>query len=84
MATLNWEGVNESMLPGTGTSFYYNKTIRYSGNYTFKVYANDTSGNTNVSETRIVIVNLTKTTKLSIDSNGTINQTINITAPAGM
>lgn len=83
IAILNWNGINESMI-GTGTRFHKNKTIRYSGNYNFKVYANDSSGNTNVSEIIIFTVNLTEPINLSsITENGTINQTINITSPSG-
>ncbi|MCX9025834.1 MAG: PGF-pre-PGF domain-containing protein [Candidatus Methanoperedens sp.] len=90
-AQLNWNGVNITMLPGplqsAGTVFSMNMTPLLSGNYTFKVYANDTDGLSNVSETRIVTVNRTTIN----NTIGTIidpltfktNETLNITAPDG-
>ena len=57
-AILNWNGSNETML-GVGMNFYKNMTAISNGIYTYKVYANDTSDNWNVSETRIVTVNVT-------------------------
>jgi len=59
-AILNWNGSNETML-GSGMNFYLNKADLSDGIYTFKVYANDTSGNWNVSETRMVTINATQT-----------------------
>ena len=56
-AVLNWNCSNETML-GSGMNFYLNKTNLNNGNYTYKVYANDTSNNWNVSETRIVKCNV--------------------------
>jgi hypothetical protein len=43
------------------SQFYFNKTNLANGDYTYKVYANDTAGNMNVSETRVVTVNKTGT-----------------------
>ena len=54
---LNWNGTNESML-GSGTNWHINKTSLTNGAYTFKVYANDTSGNWNSTETRVVTVSV--------------------------
>ncbi len=52
-AVFNWNGTNETML-GSGMNFYLTKTGFSTGIYSFRVYANDTSDNWNVSETRIV------------------------------
>ncbi len=62
---LEWNGVNESMTKvGTGLSVYchVNKTGLADGTYSYKVYANDSAGNWNVSETRIVTVDTTPPT----------------------
>ena len=58
-ARLNWNGTgNESMI-GSGTSFYINKTSLTNGQYSYIVYANDsTSGNWTTSPTRTVTVNV--------------------------
>jgi PGF-pre-PGF domain-containing protein len=83
---LNWDGVNYSMTPNrcalAGTVFFYNKSGLLSSNYSFKVYANDTTGVYNVSETRILTVNRTTLADLSLDENGAVNKTNNITAPS--
>jgi len=64
---LNWNGVNETMSNETKQITMYmtadgiwsvNKTNLTAGNYTYKVYANDTFDNWGVSETRIVAVKL--------------------------
>jgi len=64
---LNWNGVNETMSNETKQITMYmtadgiwsvNKTNLTAGNYTYKVYANDTFNNWGVSETRIVTVKL--------------------------
>jgi len=65
---LNWNGVNESM-DGTGTTFSKNKTGLLSGINKFRVYANDSAGNTNVSETRIITINRRKSIALTINEN---------------
>lgn len=80
-AILNWNGVNEL---GTGTFFYKNKTGLLSGNYTFKVFANDTSGNLNSTETRIIRVNrstLHHITQYINIINATVTTQITLTAP---
>jgi PGF-pre-PGF domain-containing protein len=85
---LNWDGVNYSMIPNTsnalGTVFYRNMTDILSGNYSFKVYANDIDGNTNVSETRTVTVDRKIIANLSIDPiTGNVSQTMNLSSPGG-
>ena len=67
-AILNWNGSNGTMF-GSGMNFYLNKTSLSDGIYSFKVYANDTANNWNVSETRIVEVNVTlpDTTPATVD-----------------
>jgi parallel beta-helix repeat protein len=52
-AWLEWNGTNESM-SGSGTNWYINKTNLANGNYTYRVWANDSAGNLNVSETRTI------------------------------
>ena len=52
---LEWNGVNETMnMLGSGTSVYCykTKTTTDGTTYTYRVYANDTAGNLNVSEER--------------------------------
>jgi len=57
-AILDWNGANFSM-PNIGSNYYLNVTGLADGLYIYKVYANDTSNNWNVSETRYVTVNTT-------------------------
>ncbi|MEM4214814.1 MAG: hypothetical protein QW484_00390 [Candidatus Pacearchaeota archaeon] len=53
---LDWNGTNESMKAetGSGVTCWINKTNLAPGNYTYRVYANDSYGNWNVSETRTI------------------------------
>ena len=48
---LEWNGINESMF-GSGTYWYINKTGLDNGLYAYCVWANDSAGNLNESETR--------------------------------
>ena len=50
---LEWNGINESM-SGSGTHWYINRTGLDNGVYTYRVWANDSAGNVNVSETRAI------------------------------
>ncbi|RLG24467.1 hypothetical protein DRN77_02265, partial [Methanosarcinales archaeon] len=80
-AILNWNGVNETMF-GAEMNFYLNKTGLSNGNYTFKVYASDTSNNWNVSETRTVRVTLpddTVTRDLPDSASAGATVTVNLT-----
>jgi PGF-pre-PGF domain-containing protein len=81
-ATLNWNGVNESM-EGSGTSFYKNNTEELlSGEFSFRIYASD-SNSTSMSETRIVTVNRTEKELLYIDfETDKVNQTFEKVAPS--
>jgi hypothetical protein len=54
---LEWNGVNETM-QNNGTNYHVDKTNLSNGRYAFRVYANDTSGNWGVSETRVFNVNV--------------------------
>lgn len=54
---LEWNGTNETM-NSTASSWFKTKPNLEDGNYTFKVYVNDSAGNKNVSETRWVFVNV--------------------------
>ena len=53
---LNWNGVNETMNMSGLNTWSVSKTNLPDGNYTFKVYANDTAENMGESEIRTVIV----------------------------
>ena len=55
---LNWNGENETMYAIAPEIYSVNKTGLTRGTYTFKVYANDTLNNWNVSETRTVSVSI--------------------------
>jgi len=55
---LNWNGENETMNAIAPEIYSVNKIGLTKGTYTFKVYANDTLNNWNVSETRSVIVSV--------------------------
>lgn len=67
---LEWNGINESMVNVSSerTLWYKNKTITATGNYTFRVWVNDSANNTNASETRWVYVNDTIAPVLSMSS----------------
>ncbi len=54
-ATLQWNGTNETMLGGE-TNWFKNKTSLMDGNYSFKVYANDSVGNVGVSKMHYVFI----------------------------
>ncbi len=81
-ATLNWNGVYESM-DGSEKFFYKNKTGLLSGNYSFKVYATDSAGVSNASETRTVTVDRTINYTIDINtSTHTVNKTQSFLAPS--
>jgi len=85
MAQLNWQGQNHTM-NGTGADFWKNMTDLLSGNYSFKVYANGSDGVLNVSETRIVTINLTNMTNISdfIDqTTGNLSSDVILISPSG-
>jgi len=86
-AILDWNGTNYTMQMPVSTAAYYNVTNLSEGDYIYRVYANDTSGNMNVSETRVITVDLTPPTITFIaptpDNASTVNVSyvfINITA----
>ncbi len=58
---LEFNGTNYTMTNSSATNlvWYRNQTNLTYGNYTFKVYANDTVGNMNVSSTEWVFINVT-------------------------
>ncbi len=86
---LNWQGVNETMTgiaPDTGRNFSINKTGLLSGNYTFRVYANDSVGNPNATETRTITIDRSNTTNIADlgyinTTNATVTTAIILTAP---
>ena len=53
LSWIEWNGINESM-SGSGTNWYINKTDLANDVYTYRVWANDTAGNDNFSETRTI------------------------------
>jgi parallel beta-helix repeat protein len=67
-AWLEWNDVNESM-SGAGTGWYINKTDLRNGIYTYRVRANDSAGNVNVSETRVIEI-MTSPLKGDLNGNG--------------
>ena len=75
VALLWWGGINETMtniwFAGNVAQFNFNKTGLTDGTYSYKVYANDTAGNMGVSETRVVIVNIS--TKGDFDDDGDVD-----------
>ncbi|WP_456475477.1 NosD domain-containing protein [Candidatus Pyrohabitans sp.] len=56
-ALLDWNGTNYTM-SGSGRNWYLNRTGLANGAYTYRVWANDSAGNMNASESRIVTVNV--------------------------
>ncbi len=76
-ALLEFNGVVNNTMSGSGTNWYYNVTGLPVGTYTYKVYANDPSGNWGASETRTItinqssIVNNAPTVLLNTPINGT-------------
>lgn len=71
-AKLEWNGTNETM-QGAATNWFKLKSNLADGNYTFRVYANDSVGNKNVSETRWAVINATRNLTSVISA---INQTL--------
>ncbi|RLG54786.1 MAG: hypothetical protein DRN95_08505, partial [Candidatus Hydrothermarchaeota archaeon] len=80
---LEWNGTNETMQK-QGYSCYINKTGLIDGAYTFKAYVNDSAGNLNVSDVRVVNIDTTPPTITIISpQNKTYNSTkitLNISA----
>ena len=58
---LVWNGTAYPMI-GTGSNYFLNMTDLSNGNHTYRVQANDTAGNTGVSDTRVVTVNVAEYT----------------------
>jgi arylsulfatase A-like enzyme len=67
-AWLEWNGVNESM-SGADTDWHINKTSLRNRIYTYRVRANDSAGNVNVSETRVIEI-LIPSLKGDMNGNG--------------
>lgn len=76
---LEWNGFNESM-SGSGKNWSRNMTGLTSGVYNYRVWADDSGGNLNVSETRTVTINANSvSTCTSLDSPGYYTLTGSIT-----
>jgi len=84
---LNWNGVNETMYMTADNIWSVNKTGLSNGDYTFKVYANDTYDNWGASEARTVNVMTAATVSIdppSQDVSAGDTFTVNIAVdPAG-
>jgi PGF-pre-PGF domain-containing protein len=52
---LEWDGTNVSM-SGSGANWYLNMTDLLNDNYTYRLWANDSVGNLNVSETKSITI----------------------------
>ncbi|RLF82620.1 hypothetical protein DRN48_08860 [Thermococci archaeon] len=77
--------VNVTMNKTTGDKYYYNATYNITGRYNYSIWANDTSGNVNVSEIKsFYIVDHFDTTPPVISNveikpgNQVVNQSVNI------
>ena len=59
---------NATLILQTGTSFYYNDMISITsdGSHRIRIYANDTAGNTNQSQTQFFTVNTTQPTNYGV------------------
>ncbi|MEM5798346.1 MAG: hypothetical protein QXG26_03025, partial [Candidatus Aenigmatarchaeota archaeon] len=70
---LNWNGSNESFDNNEGDIYWENKTGLNEGIYTFYAWCNDTSGNSNQTETRIITIYFNKAPQISLNepSNNT-------------
>ncbi|GEM_PF-1734714 len=68
---LQWDGLNETITGNLSTRIIIKDNLE-DGNYTFKLFANDTSGNINISETRWVFINATRN-KTEIFNNLGVN-----------
>lgn len=66
-ALLEWNSVNESMNV-SGPAAFRNKTIASAGNYTFRIYVNDSANNTGASALRWVYVNDTISPNVTVAS----------------
>ncbi len=64
---LEWNGINETV-PGNISTRIIVKNDLEDGNYTFRLFVNDTNGNTNVSETIWVFINATRNRKEIFDT----------------
>lgn len=56
---LEWNGTANETMSGAENVYFLNKTFLSNGNYTFRVWANDTGGNYSVSEDAWVYINYT-------------------------
>ncbi|HIK00983.1 TPA: fibronectin type III domain-containing protein [archaeon] len=77
-ATLQWNGTNESM-SGSGINWFRSKTSLADGNYTFKVYANDTFGRTGLSHERYVVIDAPPAPITNLNETMTTGSKINWT-----
>jgi hypothetical protein len=70
---LNWNGENETMWLTGEATWSINKTDLSLGNYTYKVYANDTYNNWGESEIRVVTVSAEAGLKGDVNDDGFVN-----------
>ncbi|MEE8402347.1 MAG: hypothetical protein V3R93_01195 [Candidatus Hydrothermarchaeaceae archaeon] len=69
---LEWNDTTNETMSGSGTNWYFNETDLSVGNYTFRVWANDSYDGWNVTETRWVYYN---DTTPPAPSNAQFNET---------
>jgi hypothetical protein len=74
---LDWNGIANESWTAQGSYCWINKTSLVNGTYTFRVYANDSAGNWNSTETRWVTINLTAQSPQPAQSPILISYSIN-------
>ncbi|MBI4162571.1 MAG: S8 family serine peptidase [Candidatus Aenigmarchaeota archaeon] len=79
--TLEWNGTNETV-PGNTLNRIIVKNNLDDGNYTFRLYANDSSGQKNVSQTRWVVVNVLRNKENIINNLENVFELLNSTGSA--
>ncbi|MEM7815477.1 MAG: S8 family serine peptidase [Candidatus Aenigmatarchaeota archaeon] len=81
---LEWNGTNESFDNNLGQLWWENKSSLAYGNYTIRAWANDTAGNTNSTELRVVRLNAPPSWSAVPTpwswAEDTVNNTLNLSA----
>lgn len=72
---LNWNGTNETFVTNVGDNYWENKTGLSEGNYTFYGWANDSSGNYNVTSESVIKIDTIKPL-ISFISPTKVNKTV--------
>jgi tetratricopeptide (TPR) repeat protein len=80
---VTWNGTNNTISFGQGSSYVYNKTVSTDGYYNFLAHMNDSAGNLNATEQREILVDTTAPLVINMSvlpSTARPFQTFNITA----